>query len=246
MTYREVAKVLAGLSILGLVIKLLRSRRSTKTNPPGRYPVVDRIPQRSLAHDEDPSDVIEALTLPVLRQRVSDVYREGYLTVLAIIQGVALGLLLSTTQQEWLHYSTLAYRIMIATESTGVFIAIIIVTHRYILLTVIGRWVPTVFDTLIPYALGVGEIGGALMIARNAAWWGSVCIFSIAGASSFAHSRIRMPAATFGDIHQLRERFLQITLRAIIILSLLIPISITIAILGVYSIGSCKPGTPAR
>jgi hypothetical protein len=41
---------------------------------------------------------------PTFQRRIENVFPAGYMTALAIIQGVALGLLLSNTQAQWLHH----------------------------------------------------------------------------------------------------------------------------------------------
>ncbi|HET9897368.1 MAG TPA: hypothetical protein VFQ44_20755 [Streptosporangiaceae bacterium] len=172
------------------------------------------------------SPFVETLGPDTFRQRVGDIFPQGYLTALAIIQGVALGVLLTVTQAQWYRSAELIHHIMIATQATSVFIAIVVVTHRYILLTIMARWIPSTFDTLIPFSLGVGEIGSALSIGRPAAWWSGTLVFALAGIGAFAHSRIRASIEAFENMTQLYWRFRRITLRAIWILSLQAAISV--------------------
>lgn len=172
------------------------------------------------------------LTPLVLVQRVRDVFPGTYLTVLAIIHGVALGLLLTIAQQQWIDHSDAVERVMITTQAVAAFVAIIVVTHRYLLLTVLTRWMPTVLDTILPYALGVGEIGTALLLGKAVAWWIGALVFSLAGVGAFAYSRMRVSIIVFGKVDQLYNQFRRITLLAIISLSVLAMTCIVMIILG--------------
>ncbi len=134
---------------------------------------------------------IEPLSPDVLMRRVADVFPAGYLTIIAIIQGVALGAAIVTSQQQLLGQRGIIDDLIVEVQALGVFAAIVIITHRYFVLTVNSRWTPTIFDTLIPYALGVGEISTALLIGRNTAWWTAVSVVFLIAVGAFAHTYIR-------------------------------------------------------
>jgi hypothetical protein len=106
-------------------------------------------------------DGVESFSPAVLRRRAAEVFPAGYLTLIAIIQGVALGTAIVATQQQLLSQHGTLERLTVEAQALGVFMAIVIITHRYLVLTVNARRTPTIFDTLIPYALGVGEISAA-------------------------------------------------------------------------------------
>ena len=227
MKQKSCVRAVVGVVMTGVAIRVIWTHMDLKARAPG-------LPDQS----GESAGIIEPLTLAGLGQRVGDVYREGYLTVLAIIQGVAFGILLTDAEGQWVRHADPLYRAKVVMQAAAVLIAIIVVTHRYILLTVIGRWIPTTFDTIIPYALGVGEIGASLAIGRNLSWWASVGFFSLAGVSSFVHSRIRMSATSFGSIPQLYSRFRRITTTAIISLSLLAVTSAAMVAVSAYDAGS--------
>jgi hypothetical protein len=193
---------------------------------------------KALAGLERQVAAIEVLTPAVLTQRVRDAFPGTYLTVLAIIQGVSLGVLLTIGQQQWLRHATVVERVMVATQSASVFVAIIVVTHRYLLLTVLTRWMPQVWDTIFPYALGVGEIGAALLIGDAIAWWTSVLFFALAGVGAFLYSRMQVSRQGFGAMVHLYKQFRRITLFAIIALLISAALAIVLIVLGAYSLGS--------
>jgi hypothetical protein len=76
---------------------------------------------------------------------------------------------------------------------------VVVVTHRYVILTIMLRRMPTFFDTLIPYTLGLGEIGAAQLVGTIMAWWASILFFALSAIGVYAHSRIRTKPAVFGS-----------------------------------------------
>ena len=187
-------------------------------------------PPRPSNTDNSPAGFLEPLSLAALRKRIDDVFSGGYLTALAIIQGVALGLLLSIGQQQWILSHTFSGYVTVVTQAVSVFVVIVIVTHRYLLLTMMARWMPTVFDTLIPFALGSGEILTALLIGHRIAWWGGVLVFSVAAAGAYLHTRIRISSGSFGNLHQIYVRMRRVTGRALATMIALGVLSTTILI----------------
>jgi hypothetical protein len=142
------------------------------------------------------TNTIEPLSPDVLKRRIIEVFPAGYLTMIAIIQGVALGVAIVTTQQQLLDQRGTISRYTVAAQALAVFAAIVVITHRYLILTIVDRWAPTIFDTLIPYALGVGEITTAVVIGRNVAWWIAVSVLFLAAAGTYAHTYTRAPGAS--------------------------------------------------
>jgi hypothetical protein len=230
------AKLLAGITLIGVAIGFSQWRRVKAAS---RTLDCDRKGESrpSRDRDEDSEQIIERLTIPVLRQRIGDIYREGYLTVLAIIQGVALAVLISDAQGQWTGHSASSYRTRVVTQAVALLAAIVVTTHRYMLLTVLGRWVPTIYDTLIPYALGVAEITAAVTLGSNVLWWSSMAFFAVSAVASFGHSRIRIKSTAFGEMRQLYGRFQAITLIAIINFSSMAAYSVGFAILSQYDPG---------
>ncbi len=147
------------------------------------------------------------MDLGILRKRVAELFPGGYLTLIAIIQGVALGVLLNSVNSQVFSASTPLHRLTAAAQAFGVLAAIVIITHRYFLLTATVRWGPTVLDTFFPYALGVGEVSAALLIGNNAGWWAAVSVLFLAAVSSFAHTLARATDEMFGGLDLLRAQF---------------------------------------
>jgi hypothetical protein len=137
-----------------------------------------------------------------LKDRISDLFPGGYLTLIAIVQGVALVILLEEVKQEVFTGESVLHRLTAASHALGVFTAIVIITHRYFLLTAIYRWRPTPIDTLLPYALGASEAMMAAMIGNNAGWWIALSVLFLVAMASFTHTLLRDNEALYGvNIH---------------------------------------------
>ena len=88
-----------------------------------------------------------------------------------------------------------AHTAMTLTQALATALAIVSVTHEYLLITVVLRWVPTVLDTLIPYFLGFSEIWMALAIGHSASWWAGLIILCVSAALAFLYTAKRHPVS---------------------------------------------------
>src|SRR5690349_15451887 len=86
------------------------------------------------------TEPIEPLSQEVLKRRIIEVFPAGYLTMIAIIQGVALGAAIIATQQQLLDQRSAINRLTVGSQALAVFVAIVIITHRYLILTIDDRW----------------------------------------------------------------------------------------------------------
>jgi hypothetical protein len=156
--------------LAGVFLGATLARQRDREMPGGSPPVLEDGPRPGMDADSEDAvpAAIEPLSAGLLKTRVVDIFPVGYLTLMAIIQGAAFAALFITIQQDGLfaHGWTLhAWLALSQSLATGLTVAI--VTHEYLLLKVVVRWVPTIFDTLIPYLLGFGEIWMA--VARASA-----------------------------------------------------------------------------
>jgi hypothetical protein len=172
----------------------LRLRDRNVTSQSSRGASRHQLPP-SMTQSSPMTEILEPFSPDVLKRRIVEVFPAGYLTMIAIIQGVALGAAIVTTQQQLQDQRGTINRFTVVSQALTVFVAIVVITHRYLILTIDDRWAPTIFDTLIPYALGVGEITTAVVIGRNVTWWIAVSVLFLAAAGTYAHTYIRVPGA---------------------------------------------------
>jgi hypothetical protein len=90
-------------------------------------------------------------------QRVEGSFRDAYLTLVSIIQGVALGFLVQVVGAD---YRSIG--IDKAGRDTAIFLVIVAVWQEYAVGSTMYAWIPTSVDTLVPFLLGAGE---GMMIA---------------------------------------------------------------------------------
>lgn len=154
--------------------------------------ILDDLIAEAPGRGDEPADVLERLTGQVLRKRVVDIFPAGYLTVMAIIQGVALGLLLEKVIDH-----IFAHPVVVLGQGIATFITIVVASYEYLWFTAIMRWTPTFLDTLVPYLLGVAEIVPALLVGRFDLWWICTVVLFAVGGLAFWHTIWRSSAAMF-------------------------------------------------
>ena len=133
--------------------------------------------RQSSAERESPDPV----SLRVLLSRIEDNFATAYQTMTAIIQGVALVILVTTSAHAVFGGAPGSQVAIAASQAVTVFVIIIVTTDQYFQLAAATRWLPTTFDTAIPYLIGVGEAIAALSLGDNTRWWGSIAWSLLAG-----------------------------------------------------------------
>lgn len=130
-----------------------------------------------------------------------------YLTLLSIIQGVALAVLFakvdSLIEKGELH----APQVVIA---TGIFLAIVAVWNQYQMGVMLYTWTAEVFDAFIPFVLGLAEFAMISAIDRGP----SAVLFAngallIAGIAAFEYQyyQVRRNADAGAFVHELNHDF---------------------------------------
>lgn len=199
--------------LLGMAVARRGGRTTANSSVPGRTGAdhhvgagLGRSDQRSAGtsrtagRNRTPSSpgALEPLTAKRLKKRVIDNFPAAYLMQMAIIQGVALVVLITTTSPLLASHPSPVHAGMILTQALATGLTLVIVTHEYLLLTMMTRWVPTTLDTLIPYLLGLGEIWMALATGHIVSWWAALSSMCIVAIFAFWHTRIRTTQDAFG------------------------------------------------
>jgi hypothetical protein len=176
--------------------------------------------------------VLQPLTAAVLKARVIDIFPVGYLTLMAIIQGAAFGLLFATIQLgRFFGPGWSLHTWLVLTQSFATGLTIVIVTHQYILLTVVVRWVPTISDTLIPYLLGFGEIWMARATGHSISWWTALSSLCAVAAFAFWHTRTKTMQGAFGNKHFIYQRQRKYIAKQMAFSIIMLLVSVTTAVL---------------
>ena len=145
--------------------------------------------------------IVEALDGRSLRVRSSDVFSSAYVTVLSIVQGIALGTLVVTATPQFIELTTsqadMAQLLLVTSECLATLTAIIVVYYNYIWFLLMFRWAPTAWDTLIPVALGVGNILVSAAVGTTIPWLAFIALIQVIGMPSFGHTIFRSRKGQF-------------------------------------------------
>jgi hypothetical protein len=106
----------------------------------------------------------------VLLGRIEDNFATGYQTITAIIQGVALVVLVTTSASAVFGTTSSSQIATAVSQAVAVLVIIIITTDQFFQLTAATRWLPSTIDTAIPYLIGAGEATAALSLGDNTRW----------------------------------------------------------------------------
>lgn len=147
--------------MIAQLVHLLAHKRGSKVPPAARE------------HAGGPKDIFarppgsrDAIRVEVLEwrkeivQRVEHSFRDVYLQLISIVQGVAFGSLAATVvpaskslrADEWLRVAVCC-------------VVIVVIWHEYMIGSTMFAWTPTLLDAIIPFGLGAGEFGLVYTIA---------------------------------------------------------------------------------
>jgi hypothetical protein len=107
-------------------------------------------------------EAIEALTRDVLIRRSLEMSPNGFITIVSIIQGVALALLAEKTFD--------APGLLVAVQSVALLLIFVCVFYWYLTLSVLIRWAPSFLDCFLPFAIAGLEIPPAFFLGDARAW----------------------------------------------------------------------------
>jgi len=132
--------------------------------------------------------VFNKLDREEFKRRIAESFPAVYLTIISIIQGVALGIL-ATKTHEYIKNSCLAEPwLRFLPYSVMSFLLIIVVSHEYTWFLGIFKWPPRVLDTVIPFAIGFSEISPMFFLTNSRIWWFLTAAFCSFGALAFSYT----------------------------------------------------------
>ena len=152
-----------GRSSRHLPTELLIPSRTADSPPPA-----PSVPERGGA--------IQALTHDVLVARSLELSSSGFITIISIIQGVALALL---AQNTFAGPTPLIYL-----QSLALLLVLVTVFYFYLTVCVLLRWAPSFLDAFLPFGIAGLEIPPAFFLGAGTAWnaWlGAFWVFTSVG-----------------------------------------------------------------
>jgi len=98
--------------------------------------------------------------------RLTSQFAPAYLTLASIIQGVALSTLVLRVEATYAGFDAVAWLLTLAT-----FLTFLTVWHEYVLQVLAFVWIPTVLDTVVPFAFLAAELLLAHCVYRDLRLW---------------------------------------------------------------------------
>ena len=112
--------------------------------------------------DAGRGEAIQGLTHDVLIRRSLEVSPNGFITIISIIQGVALALLAQNTFEK--------PSVLVVAQSVALMMVFVVVFYFYLTMSVMLRWAPSFLDSFLPFAIAGLEIPPAFFLGNAAGW----------------------------------------------------------------------------
>jgi hypothetical protein len=127
--------------------------------------------------------VLEELPHHVLRRRLREIYSPTYLTILSIIQGVALGGLASVVASAHDRFTIVDWVMALDT-----FCVLIIIWNVFTVQIGLWNWIPDMRDGAIVFAVGAGELFlGQAIVGSMSTWLIALALIGVVGAVGTVH-----------------------------------------------------------
>jgi hypothetical protein len=105
-------------------------------------------------------------TPEVVATRLKGQFAPAYLTLTSIIQGVAISTLVARIEATSSQFDAADWLL-----ATATFLAFLLVWHEYLMQALAYVWMPTLLDSLVPFALLVAELFAAHFVYGNQRAW---------------------------------------------------------------------------
>jgi hypothetical protein len=102
----------------------------------------------------------------IISQRLKDQLTPAYLTLTSIIQGVALAFLAARVEATYARFDPTNWLLTIAT-----FLGFLTVWNEYLMQVLMFVWVPTLVDSLVPFAFLASELFTAHFVYNGLRYW---------------------------------------------------------------------------
>ena len=102
----------------------------------------------------------------IVSGRLKSQFAPAYLTLTSIIQGVALSVLAARVEATYPQFGATDWLLTIAT-----FLMFVTLWHEYLMQALAFVWMPTLLDSLVPFAFLACELVAAHFVYHGLRWW---------------------------------------------------------------------------
>jgi len=164
------------------------------------------------------------------KARMGDSFPSVYLTMISIIQGVALGILASQINRLIFHpeqgSTMIRHWLLVAPYCIFSFMSILIVAYQYSWFIGLFKWSPAFWDIFFPFSLGLTEILPMFFLNKPAGWMLCTSVFSFMGVLAWRNTLIHCNSSAFGQ----KKKAMVRTIKLLIL-------NIKIALMAGFSLG---------
>jgi hypothetical protein len=139
-------------------------------------------------------EAIQALSREVLIRRSLDISPSGFITIISIIQGVALGLLAQNTFPK--------PTVLGGIQSVTLLLVFVSVFYYYLTMSVLLRWAPSFLDCFLPFVIASLEIPPAFFLGNSVAWNAWLAGFWFLTMGGLMITTKWSPASHFGTVRK--------------------------------------------
>ncbi|MGZ3583083.1 MAG: hypothetical protein ACXWP0_19230 [Ktedonobacterales bacterium] len=182
MRHRTRTRILSGIVVVG--VGLTAMWRVVQRGGP--LPPQPSHAAQSPDHPPGPGEGADELNAVTYAERLKRTFPGIYLTLISIVQGVAVYTLSYVTTLYWGKGATSAWLSYVPFSLTS-FVVIVVVTFEYTWFVALFHWQPRVLDVTIPLALGLFEIL-PMYYFDSPIWWRLFTAFlCLGGAAAYAY-----------------------------------------------------------
>jgi len=121
---------------------------------------------RGARHEQVATAAPADTTGPSVAGRLKSQFAPAYLTLASIIQGVALSALVVRVESTYTSFDAVAWLLTVAT-----FLVIVDIWHEYLMMVLAYVWMPTLLDSLVPFAFVAAELFLGHFVYGNTRGW---------------------------------------------------------------------------
>ncbi|MFI5898335.1 hypothetical protein ACIA5D_50490 [Actinoplanes sp. NPDC051513] len=151
--------------------------------------------------DAGRGEAIQSLTHNVLVHRSLEVSPNGFITIISIIQGVALALLAQNTFPKPSG--------LVIVQSITLMLVFVVVFYYYLTMSILLRWAPSFVDCFLPFAIAGLEIPPAFFLGNAAVWNAWLAALWLFVAIGLWITTKWAPPSHFGKVRKAHKRFLE-------------------------------------
>jgi hypothetical protein len=135
-------------------------------HPPSETNAAGSAPRGAGAPGTAATDAAASAAELGVAQRLKAQFAPAYLTLASIIQGVALSALVVRVESTYASFDAVAWLLTAAT-----FLVIVDIWHEYLMMVLAYVWLPTLLDSLTPFAFVIAELFLGQFVYGNLRGW---------------------------------------------------------------------------